>query len=589
MKRVFSKFMSGVTGAVLLLQLRLLQKFLRRYRHWIPQNRQILVSALQTEHLLLCQLIPALERSLMNDGERIEAGNRCGEIFLKYLSPQDVVIALGREAISLLDLLRSGIGRGYALLAFQEYDAIDLLARRQNNLEFVRADVESFDFAQFKQKAHYTAVALTFLLEYLPDPIAFLRAIEADRLCICSASQEHRFIRTGHRLKMQKIFQKIGYTRRKLAAQLTAAGYLIHYIGHNADGDLECYAAKPNVAIAARPRVCYASIVPEPSEIANGGRVKLLYLSRMYPECFDDFDLLYLVSSALPMNIETWIAAAKARGAKIVLNQDGVAYPAWAGEKHEEINRPLRMALNAADWVFYQSRFSRISADRFLQRRDDRYSILHNPVDTMLFCPPEQPRQTEQLTLLLAGNQYEYYRFETALRTLSLLKQSIPTVRLLITGQLNWISDLNTTGMIARKLIQELQLEQHIEFIGSYTQREAPVIYRTAHILLHPKYNDPCPTVVIEAMACGLPVVYSNSGGTPELVGQDAGIGIDAECNWERIIMPSAHELALAVNRIWNDYDRYSAAARARVVTQFDVSRWIQQHDEIFEAMIHKK
>ena len=60
------------------------------------------------------------------------------------------------------------------------------------------------------------------------------------------------------------------------------------------------------------------------------------------------------------------------RGAAIVVNQNGVAYPAWAGLRTDEINEPLREALNAADYVFFQSEFCKSSADRFLGRRDDR-------------------------------------------------------------------------------------------------------------------------------------------------------------------------------------------------------------------------
>ena len=70
---------------------------------------------------------------------------------------------------------------------------------------------------------------------------------------------------------------------------------------------------------------------------------------------------------------------------------------------------------------------------------------------------------------------------------------------------------------------------------------------QSADILLHTKYNDPCPTVVLEAMACGLPVVYSASGGTPELVGDDAGIGVDAPLDWEHDHPPAPEALAEAV------------------------------------------
>ena len=37
------------------------------------------------------------------------------------------------------------------------------------------------------------------------------------------------------------------------------------------------------------------------------------------------------------------------------------------------------------------------------------------------------------------------------------------------------------------------------------------------------KYKDPCPNSVIEAMSCGLPILYSNSGGLPELVNNGCG------------------------------------------------------------------
>ena len=55
-----------------------------------------------------------------------------------------------------------------------------------------------------------------------------------------------------------------------------------------------------------------------------------------------------------------------ATGAALLLNQNGVAYPGWAGAKTEQLNRRNRSVLEAADHVLYQSEFCRRSADAFV-------------------------------------------------------------------------------------------------------------------------------------------------------------------------------------------------------------------------------
>ena len=56
-------------------------------------------------------------------------------------------------------------------------------------------------------------------------------------------------------------------------------------------------------------------------------------------------------------------------------------------------------------------------------------------------------------------------------------------------------------------------------------------------------YQDNCPTAILEAMACGLPILYSSSGGVPELVGEEAGLGIHVEENWHQTKVPSKSDI----------------------------------------------
>jgi glycosyltransferase involved in cell wall biosynthesis len=102
---------------------------------------------------------------------------------------------------------------------------------------------------------------------------------------------------------------------------------------------------------------------------------------------------------------------------------------------------------------------------------------------------------------------------------------------------------------------------------------------------LHTKVKDPCPTLVIEALACGLPVVYPASGGTVELVGDEAGAGVPHPESWERDEPPSAEELANACRRVLDDLPRYAQAARRRAVERFSLEPWLDRHAEIFELV----
>ena len=125
-----------------------------------------------------------------------------------------------------------------------------------------------------------------------------------------------------------------------------------------------------------------------------------------------------------------------------------------------------------------------------------------------------------------------------------------------------------------------------MDVTGRYAQREAPALYRRADVLLHTKVQDPCPTTVIEAMACGLPVVYAASGGTVELVGDEAGIGIPHPVGWERDEPPAPEAFAQAVFRVLAERERYADAARKRAVDRFALEPWLERHAQLFDELL---
>lgn len=315
--------------------------------------------------------------------------------------------------------------------------------------------------------------------------------------------------------------------------------------------------------------------VPAPGERAAGGTAKAQKLNERFPNSPTDFSLLYLGTTWLPRDLGPLLWLARRRVASIVVNQDGVGYPGWAGDRTEEVNRPLRRALLAADHVLYQSDFSKRSADLFLGEPRGSWEVLPNAVDVRHFSPAEhQPANGP--VLLLGGDQTQAYRFELALHTLAALLPRHPDAQLLVTGRLVVPAD---------PLIDELGLRGRVHLLGEYSQRNAPAIFRRAHLLLHTKVKDPCPTLVLEAMASGLPVVYPASGGTVELVGDEGGIGVPHVDTWDRDEPPAPEALADAVNRVLSDLPAYAAAARTRTVERFALPPWLDRHAALFAEL----
>jgi len=318
--------------------------------------------------------------------------------------------------------------------------------------------------------------------------------------------------------------------------------------------------------------------VPAPGERAAGGTVKMQKLNTRFPNRPTDFSILYLGTTWLPQDLRQLLSFARHRHVPVVANQDGVGYPGWAGDRTEEVNRPLRRVLRAAAHVLYQSEFSKQSSDLFLGEPTVSWEILPNAVDVDFFTPaPTRP--PDGPVLILGGDQTQSYRIELALRTLAVVRERHPDVRLLVTGRL--VTPIEP-------LAKSLGVSDHVQLVGEYAQHAWPDILRRGHLLLHTKVKDPCPTLVLEAMAAGLPVVHPASGGTVELVGDDAGVGVPHPESWERDEPPSPEAMADAVDRVLGDLDRFSAAARGRVVERFALEPWLDRHAALFARLAPK-
>ncbi|MCC5847973.1 MAG: glycosyltransferase family 4 protein [Verrucomicrobia bacterium] len=333
-------------------------------------------------------------------------------------------------------------------------------------------------------------------------------------------------------------------------------------------------------------RVDYGyDLVPGRDDILCGGLVKCQDLIPRFPSRRDAPNLLYLVSSALPHDAAEQIRACKRAGGVFVLNQNGVGYPAWHGPGWQTFNRPLSRAHEAADHVIYQSAFCQRAAEQWLTPRRGGHSILHNPVDCAVFTPADEPPPAGPV-LLTAGTHQFQYRVEIALRTLAEVKSTLPEARLLLAGRHTWAANEEAARDELNRLAESLGVRESVTHLPAYRQEDAPDLMRGAHILLHTQVMDACPRLVAEALACGLPVAYQATGGTPELVPSGAGAGVTAQEDFETLTLPSPESMADAVREIWSDYPARRQNAREHTLRHLDLPAWLDAHADLFADLL---
>ena len=331
------------------------------------------------------------------------------------------------------------------------------------------------------------------------------------------------------------------------------------------------------------PVLSYGSALPrESGALIHGGRVKLTHLDHAFPENPTGCNVLYLVSSAIPPHAMDLVEFAQSRGVKFVWNQNGVGFPAWAGAEAEDFNAPMRELLLRADFVVYQSAFCRDSADRFLAPVRSAHEVLLNPVDLAAFRPGDTAHDFETWRLLASGTHMEAERVTRAIETLAELRCRGHRAELTIAGQFRWPG----AERQVREAVERAGAAECVRLRPAYTQAEAVEMLHRSHLLLHLKYADPCPTVVIEALACGVPVIASRSGGLPELLGDDGGVLLDVPQGWDTRHYPEAAGVADAVEKVMTDWRQSSALARARAERLFGHEAWVRRHGEIFRELL---
>ena len=154
----------------------------------------------------------------------------------------------------------------------------------------------------------------------------------------------------------------------------------------------------------------------------------------------------------------------------------------------------------------------------------NRVTAILNGCDTAIFYPGDRAAARRQLgqdqaaeLVVYAGNLLPTKGLAELLDAFAQLAKSRPQLQVAIVGQ-------GPYGDTLRRRIAMAGIEGRVILPGRCDASGIAQWMRAADIFCLPSYSEGCPNVVVEALACGCPVVATNVGGIPELVKETSGL-----------------------------------------------------------------
>lgn len=173
--------------------------------------------------------------------------------------------------------------------------------------------------------------------------------------------------------------------------------------------------------------------------------------------------------------------------------------------------------------------------------------VVYNAVDQRVFKPDPRPHPGHRIAIL--ANLVPVKGHEDFLRMAAILRETHENIEFWVIGE-----DVLETGygLELEGLANNMNLKNHVRFLGF--QSDVPSILNSIDILVCASHVEPFGRCLIEAMACGVPVVATNVGGIPEVV-------IDGETGYLR---PAGNpdELANAVLELLASSERRASFVR---------------------------
>lgn len=298
------------------------------------------------------------------------------------------------------------------------------------------------------------------------------------------------------------------------------------------------------------------------------------WVSRFQPDVLHGF-MKRASSTAILANLP-------ARRAKVVATDFSTA----SYGKHKADLWVSLLLFARADVVATQTEMNARNLRRLAPWLRGKVRVVRNGVDTERFTPIVQHRPSgAAFRFVCVGS---VYRVKNPLRVVEavhlLAQRSAPPFRLDWFGRLSLSGDASPSPehCQAVELIERYKLGELIKFHGEASQVEHA--YHEADAILHPSLQEGIPNAVVEAMACGLPIVVSRVSDLPLLV-QEARNGFVCDEKNPASIADAMQQMLQV-----EPPQREAMGARSRdlAVRWFGRERFVDDYETLYQSLVAK-
>jgi glycosyltransferase involved in cell wall biosynthesis len=268
---------------------------------------------------------------------------------------------------------------------------------------------------------------------------------------------------------------------------------------------------------------------------------------------------------------------ARRRGIRVVQRLDGINWVQrvkWSGVKYsvraEYGNVMLTSIRNRfADRVIYQSRFIRHWWEDWYGVAKAPATVIINGVDLNAYTHDgEHERPTNKYRMLLLEGSLARGLNSGLFHAVSVAEKL----------SAKYPMEVVVAGTVDEATQQKLRSNVSVKFLGTVPRADIPKLARSSHMMYCAEVNPPCPNSVIEALACGLPVIGFDSGSLKELVTEDAGCIVPYGTNPWKLETPNIEALASSAGEVLEKQDQFRAAARRRAESAFGLDQMVESY-----------